>query len=69
MIGNPLRMVPADATTTPAARSSSLSDVNFIYAPRGLNEPVICMFSSFKTISVPQSSDNMRESMLGVRMT
>lgn len=41
----PCAWLPADAATTPPARSASFSRAMRAYAPRGLNEPVRCRFS------------------------
>src|SRR5438105_1236839 len=61
--------LPALAATTPRLRSSGASRENLLAAPRSLNEPVRCRFSSLKWIRAPQSSLNGSESGHGVTPT
>ena len=44
----PCAWFPAEAATTPRARSDSLSAASRWYAPRSLYEPVRCRFSHFR---------------------
>ncbi len=60
---------PADGATTPAARSESLSDWIFVYAPRTLNAPVFCWFSCFSSTSHPASRENVSDRSSGVLCT
>lgn len=53
----PCAWFPADAATTPAARSSGRSPEMRTYAPRSLNEPVRCRFSHFRWTGAPTSPD------------
>src|SRR5437660_4834567 len=61
--------LPALAATTPRLRSCGASRENLLAAPRSLNEPVRCRFSSLKWIRAPQSSLNGSESGHGVTPT
>src|SRR2546425_7615371 len=61
--------LPALAATTPRFRSSGVSSANLLAAPRSLNDPVRCRFSSLKWIRAPQSSLNGSESGHGVTPT
>src|SRR5438132_3445991 len=61
--------LPALAATTPRLRSSAVSSANLLAAPRSLNEPVRCRFSSLKWICAAQSSLNGSERGHGVTAT
>src|SRR5207253_585129 len=61
--------LPALAATTPRFRSCGVSSANLLAAPRSLNDPVRCRFSSLKWIRAPQSSLNGSESGHGVTPT
>ena len=58
---------PADAATRPRARRSLGSERTLFNAPRTLNEPVRCRFSSLRNTSVPELSLNVCEKTVGVR--
>jgi len=63
----PCAWFPADAATTPRRFSSSDSCDSLLYAPRALNEPVSCRFSSFSHTSAPADADSVEERDSGVR--
>ncbi len=49
--------LPAQAATTPAARSAAVSVASRFMAPRILNEPVRCRFSAFSIVERPVSCE------------
>jgi hypothetical protein len=62
----PCAWLPAEAATTPWARSSSVSESSFVYAPRTLYAPVRCRFSHLRNTSWPSSSPSAFERSMGV---
>ena len=69
LMATPCAWLPALAATTPRLRSSGVSSANLFAAPRSLNEPVRCRFSSLKCTRAPQISLNGSESGHGVTAT
>ena len=53
--------LPALAATTPARRSSGVSEWIVLTAPRILNAPVRCRFSAFSCTVRPASRDSVSE--------
>ena len=53
--------LPALAATTPALRSSGVSEWIVLTAPRILNAPVRCRFSAFSWTVRPASRDSVSE--------
>ncbi len=64
----PCAWLPADAATTPRARSSSVSRESRTNAPRILNDPVRWRFSHFSSTGPPTSVSSHRDSSIVVRM-
>ena len=62
----PCAWFPADAATTPRARSSSESRAIRTEAPRILNEPVRWRFSHLRWTGTPASPESQRDSSIGV---
>ena len=62
----PWAWLPADAATTPLARSSADRREMRTKAPRDLNEPVRWRFSHFSYTRPPTSADSQRDSSIGV---
>src|SRR4051794_9561690 len=65
----PCAWLPADAATTPRARSSAERCARKLRAPRSLNDAVNCWFSYFTQSSAPAISDSVRECNVGVATT
>src|SRR5690349_17298568 len=62
----PWAWLPAEAATTPAARSSAESRDIRRYAPRILNDPVRWRFSHLRKTGPPASPVSQRDSSMGV---
>src|SRR5690606_33440289 len=60
--------LPLEAATQPARRSASSSVSSRLKAPRSLNEPVCCRFSSLRCTSAPVTSEKYGEESSGVRL-
>src|SRR5664280_2202290 len=65
----PWPWLPADAQTTPVARSSSVSWAIRLYAPRSLYDRTGCRSSRFTHTSAPVTADKRTFSCSGVRCT
>src|ERR1700722_1894075 len=63
----PWAWLPALATTTPLARSSSVSRASRVNPPRALKDPVRCRFSHFRYTGPPSFSDSTLDRSSGVR--
>src|SRR5215204_2443828 len=63
----PCAWLPAEAATTPRARSSSESRAIRTAEPRTLNEPVRWRFSHLRCTGTPASAESHRDSTIGVR--
>src|SRR3954454_11690185 len=63
----PCAWLPAEAATTPRARSSSVRCDIRVYAPRTLKEPVRWRFSHLRSTWLPVSAESQRDSSIGVR--
>src|SRR5664279_5154191 len=62
----PCAWFPADAATTPAARSLAVSREIRTYAPRILNEPVRCRFSHLRNTGPATAAASGRDDSIGV---
>src|SRR5487761_2158340 len=61
--------LPADIAITPRARSSAVSSVSRLAAPRSLNAPVTWRLSSLSATSAPAARETASETKVGVRST
>ena len=59
--------LPAEGAITPAARCASVSERSLVYAPRILNDPVLCWFSCLRNTSHPAHWENVSDRYTGVR--
>src|SRR5690606_6964102 len=65
----PCAWLPAEAATTPRARSSGVSLDMRLKAPRILYEPVRCSDSSLRYTGEPRCSASTRDDSMGVTLT
>jgi hypothetical protein len=62
----PWAWLPADIAITPTRAWSGVRFFNLLSAPRSLNEPVYCRFSSFSRRLLPRRSDRRGAAIVGV---